>query len=112
MYEAAHRGLYDVFVVAGTRLPCVAAIMATITLLYPVYRRSRGLRGWGAWPAVLAVLALYGFLAALAPGGWEEPLVLLGIMFSALSGYAWLDPARRAPSGVAAETSEGRGWFG
>ena len=32
------------------------------------------------------------------PGGWNESLVLLGVIFAALSGYAWLDPARRMPS--------------
>ncbi len=112
VYEAAHRVLYDVLVVAGTRLPCVAAIMVAIILLYSWFRHSRGARGWGAWPTVLAVLALYGFSAACAPGGWDEPLVLLGVMFAALSGYAWLDPARRTPSGVAADTSGRRGWFG
>jgi hypothetical protein len=76
----------------------------------------------GAWPAIFAVLALYGFLAALAPAGWNEPLVLLGIGFAALSGYAWLDPARRMPSTripstsvsstSEAQASRGRKWFG
>ena len=52
----------------------------------------------GMWPGIFAVLGLYGFLAALAPDGWDEPLVLLGIGFASLSGYAWLDPARRRPT--------------
>ena len=63
------------------------------------------------WPGIFAVLALYGFLAALAPAGWDQPLVLLGIGFAALSGYAWLDPDRRRPSAGAGQTSRGRGWF-
>ena len=54
-------------------------------------------------------------LAALAPAGWDEPLVLLGIGFAALSGYAWLDPARKEALawGGATEKRPGRrGWFG
>ena len=52
-----------------------------------------------------------------APGGWDESLVLLGVMFAALSGYAWLDPARRMPSTgtpltSGAEASRGSKWFG
>jgi hypothetical protein len=52
-----------------------------------------------------------------APGGWDESLVLLEIMFAALSGYAWLDPARRMPSTGTSSTSgtqasRGNKWFG
>lgn len=111
MYEA-YRVLYDVLVVAGTRLPCVVAITAAVVLTYLVYRLRARPPKPGAWPAILAVLALYAFLAALAPGGWDEPLVLLGATFAAVSGYAWLDPIRKAPSAGAADTSGGRGWFG
>lgn len=112
MYEAAYRGLYDVFVVAGTRLPCVVAIMATVVLSYLAYRHRPMPSKRRAWPAIFAVLALYGFLAALAPAGWDEPLVLLGVTFAAVSAYAWPDPARRALSAGATQTSGGRGWFG
>ena len=111
MYEA-YRVLYDVLVVAGTRLPCVVAITAAVVLTYLAYRLRAKPPKRGSWPAILAVLALYAFLAALAPGGWDEPLVLLGVTFAALSGYAWLDPARRTLSAGATQTSGGRGWFG
>jgi len=113
VYEAAYRVLYDVLIVTGTRLPCVAAIMAAIVLSYLAYRQHRPMPPKrGAWPAVFAVLALYGFLAAFAPGGWDEPIVLLGVTFAALAGHAWLDPARRTFSAGATETSGGRRWFG
>ncbi len=112
MYEAANRVLYDVFVIAGTRLPCVVAITATVVLSYLAYRHRPMPPKRGAWPVIFAVLALYGFLAAFAPGGWDEPLVLLGVTFAALAGYAWLDPARRTFSAGATETSGGRRWFG
>jgi hypothetical protein len=116
------RAVYDAVVITGTRLPCVVAIMVTVILSYLAYRRRPKPPKWGAWPAIFAVLALYGFLAALAPAGWNEPLVLLGIGFAALSGYAWLDPARRMPSTripstsvsstSEAQASRGRKWFG
>lgn len=61
MYEVAYRVLYDVFVVAGTRLPCVFAIMAAVVLSYLMYRHRAAPSKRGAWPAVFAVLALYGF---------------------------------------------------
>src|SRR5215217_7550607 len=92
-----------------TRLPYVVAIMAAVVLSYLAYRRRPRPPKWGLWPGIFAVLALYGFLAALAPAGWDEPLVLLGICFAALSGYAWLDPARRGPSARARGTSGGAG---
>jgi len=119
--------LYDAVVITGTRLPCVVAIMVAVILSYLAYRPRPKPPKWGAWPAIFAVLALYGFLAALAPAGWNEPLVLLGIGFAALSGYAWLDPARRMParrmpstripstsvsSTSEAQASRGRKWFG
>jgi hypothetical protein len=104
--------VYDVVVITMTRVPYVVAIMAAVVLSYLAYRRRRRPPKWGMWPGIFAVLALYGFLAALAPAGWDEPLVLLGIGFAALSGYAWLDPARRKPSVRARETSGGRAWFG
>jgi hypothetical protein len=104
--------VYDVVVITMTRVPYVVAIMAAVVLSYLVYRRRPRPPKWGMWPGIFAVLALYGFLAALAPAGWDEPLVLLGIGFAALSGYAWLDPARRRPSAGARETSGERGWFG
>jgi hypothetical protein len=107
--EAAYRAMYDLVVINMTRVPHVIVIMAAVVLSYLAYRRRPRTPKWGAWPAIFAVLALYGFLAALAPAGWDEPLVLLGIGFAALSGYAWLDPARRTPSVGATETS---GWFG
>ena len=112
MYEAVYKVLYDVFVVAGTRLPCVVAIMAAVVLSYVAYRYRLTPPKRGAWSASFAVLALYGFLAALAPAGWDEPLVLLGVTFAALAGYVWLDPARRTLSTGAKQTSGGRGWFG
>ena len=104
--------MYDVVVITMTRVPYVVAIMAAVVLSYLAYRRRPRPPKWGMWPAIFAVLALYGFLAALAPAGWDEPLVLLGIGFAALAGYAWLDPARRKPSAGARETSGGRWWFG
>ena len=111
-HEAAYRAVYDVVVITMTRVPYVVAIMAAVVLSYLAYRRRPRPPKWGMWPVIFAVLALYGFLAALAPAGWDEPLVLLGISFAALSGYAWLDPARRRPSAGARETSGRRGWFG
>ena len=111
-HEAAYRAVYDVVVITMTRVPYVVAIMAAVVLSYLAYRRRPRPPKWGMWPGIFAVLALYGFLAALAPAGWDEPLVLLGIGFAALSGYAWLDPARRRPSAGARETSGRRGWFG
>ena len=104
--------VYDVVVITMTRVPYVVAMMAAVVLSYLAYRRRPRPPKWGMWPGIFAVLALYGFLAALAPAGWDEPLVLLGIGFAALSGYAWLDPARRRPSAGARETSGGRWWFG
>lgn len=112
MYEAAYRTTYDLVVVTLTRLPCVVAIMAAVILSCLAYRRRRRSARRGSWPAVFAVLALYGFLAAWAPAGWDEPLVLLGVTFAALAGYAWLDPARKTPPVGAVETPGGRGWFG
>jgi multisubunit Na+/H+ antiporter MnhB subunit len=117
VYEAAYRAGYDVVVITLTRLPCVIAITTAVVLSYLAYRHlthRRRLRPpkRGAWPAMFVVLALYGCLAALAPGGWDEPLVLLGVTFAALAGYAWLDPTRKAPLAGAAETSGGRRWFG
>jgi hypothetical protein len=111
-HEAAYRIVYDVVVITMTRVPYVLAIMAAVILSYLAYRRRPRPPKWGMWPGIFALLALYGFLAALAPAGWDEPLVLLGICFAALSGYAWLDPARRRPSAGARETSGRRGWFG
>jgi hypothetical protein len=111
-HEAAYRVVYDVVVITMTRVPYVVAMMAAVVLSYLAYRRRPRPPKWGMWPVIFAVLALYGFLAALAPAGWDEPLVLLGISFAALSGYAWLDPARRRPSAGARETSGRRGWFG
>jgi multisubunit Na+/H+ antiporter MnhB subunit len=109
--------VYAVVVITITRVPYVVAIMATVVLSYLAYRHLTYRRRpsppkWAMWPAIFAVLALYEFLAALAPAGWDEPLVLLGIGFAALSGYAWLDPARRRPSAGARQTSGGRRWFG
>ncbi|MGH3108445.1 MAG: hypothetical protein ACRDN7_07585, partial [Rubrobacter sp.] len=95
---------YDV-VITLTRVPYVVAIMAAVVLSYLAYRRRPMPPKWGMWPGIFAVLGLYGFLAALAPDGWDEPLVLLGIGFASLSGYAWLDPARRRTSAGARETS-------
>lgn len=112
MYEAVYRAGYDLVVITLTRLPCVLAIMTVVVFTYLAYRLRVGPPKRGAWPAIFAVLALYGFLAALAPAGWDEPLVLLGVTFAALSGYAWLDPARRTLSAGAKQTSGGRGWFG
>jgi hypothetical protein len=112
VFEAAYRAGYDLVVVTLTRLPCVVAIMAAVVLTYLAYRLRVGPPKRGAWPAIFAVLALYGFLAALAPAGWDEPLVLLGVTFAALAGYALLDPARMATSAGAAGRSGGRGWFG
>ncbi len=112
MYGAAYRAGYDLVVITLTRLPWVLAIMAVIVFTYLAYRLRVGPPKRGAWPAIFAVLSLYGFSAALAPAGWDEPLVLLGVLFVALAGYAWLDPARRTPSAGAAETPGGRGWFG
>jgi hypothetical protein len=111
-HEAAYSVVYDVVVITMTRVPYVVAMMAAVVLSYLAYRRRPRPPKWGMWPVIFAVLALYGFLAALAPAGWDEPLVLLGISFAALSGYAWLDPARRRPSAGARETSGRRGWFG
>jgi len=111
-HEAAYRVVYDVVVITMTRVPYVVAMMAAVVLSCLAYRRRPRPPKWGMWPVIFAILALYGFLAALAPAGWDEPLVLLGISFAALSGYAWLDPARRRPSAGARETSGRRGWFG
>ena len=111
-HEAAYRVVYDVVVITMTRVPYVVAMMAAVVLSYLAYRRRPRPPKWGMWPVIFAILALYGFLAALAPAGWDEPLVLLGISFAALAGYAWLDPARRRPSAGARETSGRRGWFG
>lgn len=102
--------VYDDVVITLTRLPYVVAIMTVVVLFYMMYRRPRTPK-WGKWPAIFAVLALYGFLAALAPAGWDEPLVLLGITFAALAGYVWLDPARRTPSIEARQRSGRRRWF-
>jgi hypothetical protein len=103
--------VYDV-VITLTRVPYVVAIMAAVVLSYLAYRRRPMPPKWGMWPGIFAVLGLYGFLAALAPDGWDEPLVLLGIGFASLSGYAWLDPARRRRTVGARETSGGRRWSG
>ncbi|HSK81988.1 MAG TPA: hypothetical protein VK902_01100 [Rubrobacter sp.] len=111
-HEAAYRMVYDVVIITMTRVPYVLAIMAAVVLSYLAYRRRPRPPKWGMWPGIFALLALYGFLAALAPAGWDEPLVLLGTCFAALSGYAWLDPARRRPSAGPRETSGRRGWFG
>ncbi len=111
MYDAAYRAGYDLVVITLTSLPCVLAIMAAVVLTYLAYRLRARPPKRAAWPAICAVLALYGFLAALAPGGWNEPLVLLGVTFAALAGYAWLEPIS-TPLAGAAETSGGRGWFG
>jgi hypothetical protein len=110
--EAAYRAVFDAVVITLTRVPYVVAIMAAVVLSYLAYRRRPRPPKWGMWPGIFAVLALYGFLAALAPAGWDQPLVLLGIGFAALSGYAWLDPDRSRPSAGAGQTSRGRGWFG
>jgi phosphatidylglycerophosphate synthase len=112
VFEAAYRVGYDLVVVTLTRLPYVVAIMAAVVLTYLAYKLRVGPSKRGAWPAIFAVLALYGFLAALAPAGWDEPLVLLGVTFAALAGYALLDPARKATSAGAAGRSGERGWFG
>jgi hypothetical protein len=103
--------VYDV-VITLTRVPYVIAVMAAVVLSYLAYRRRPRPPKWGMWPGIFAVLALYGFLAALAPAGWDEPLVLLGIGFASLSGYAWLDPARRGRSVGARETPGWRRWSG
>jgi len=95
-----------------TRPPSIAALAATVLLIYLVYRRRPRAQRWGAWSAICALVALYGFAAALAPGGWDEPLVLLGVMFAALAGCAWLDREKRTPSAGGAKTVGGRGWFG
>src|SRR5918995_1379731 len=110
--EVARRIVYDFVVITLTRVPNVIVIMAAVVLSYLVYRRRPKPPKWGMWPAIFAVLALYGFLAALAPAGWDEPLVLLGVLFAALAGYAWLDPARRASSAGAGQTSGGGGGVG
>jgi hypothetical protein len=110
--EAACRAVSDFVVITLTRVPNVIVIMAAVVLFYLLYRRRPRPPKWGMWPAIFAVLALYGFLAALAPAGWDEPLVLLGIVFAALAGYAWLDPARTASSAGARQASGWRGWFG
>jgi hypothetical protein len=109
---AANRAVFDAVVSTLTSLPHVLTIMAAVVLFYLAYRRRPRPPKWGMWPGIFAVLALYGFLAALAPAGWDEPLVLLGIGFAALSGYAWLDPDRRRHSAGAGQTPRGRGWFG
>jgi hypothetical protein len=103
--------VYDV-VITLTRVPYVIAIMAAVVLSYLAYRRRPRPPKWGMWPGIFAVLALYGFLAALAPAGWDEPLVLLGIGFASLSGYAWLDPDGWGRSVGARETPGWRGWSG
>lgn len=112
MYEAAYRAGYDLVVITLTRLPCVLAIMAVVVLTYLAYRLRVEPPKRGAWPAIFAVLALYGFSAALAPAGWDEPLALLGVAFAFLAGYALLDPARKAALAGAAGKSGRRGWFG
>ncbi len=113
MYEVVYRTAHDVVIVTLTRLPCVVAIMAAVVLSCLAYRRlTRSSKRRRSWPVTFAALALYGFLAALAPAGWDEPLVLLGVTFAALAGYAWLDPARRTPPAGALQTPGGRGWFG
>ena len=112
MNEAVYRAMFEAVVITMTRVPYVLAIMAAVVLAYLAYRRRPRPPKWGMWPGIFAVLALYGFLAALAPAGWDEPLVLLGIGFAALSGYAWLDPDRRRYSAGAGQTSKRRGWFG
>ena len=78
-HEAVYRIVYDVVVITMTRVPYVLAIMAAVVLSYLAYRRRPRPPKWGMWPGIFALLALYGFLAALAPAGWDEPLVLLGI---------------------------------
>ena len=78
-HEAAYRIVYDVVVITMTRVPHVLAIMAAVVLSYLAYRSRPRPPKWGMWPGIFALLALYGFLAALAPAGWDEPLVLLGI---------------------------------
>src|SRR5918995_2972813 len=110
--EAVYRAMFEAVVVTLTSLPHVLAIMAAVVFSYLAYRRRPRPPKWGMWPGIFAVLALYGFLAALAPAGWDQPLVLLGIGFAALSGYAWLDPDRSRPSAGAGQTSRGRGGFG
>ena len=105
MYETAYRAAYDVVVVSLTRLPCVTAITAAVVLTYLAYWLSARPPRRGAWPGIFAVLASYGFSAVLAPGGWDEPLVLLRATFAA-------HPARKGPPMGAARTSQGRAWFG
>lgn len=112
VYEAVYRTGYDLVVITLTRLPCVVAITAAVILTYLGYRLRVGPPKRGAWPAIFALLALYGFSAALAPGGWDEPLVLLGVTFAALAGYDLLDPARKVVSAGVAARPGGRGWFG
>ena len=105
--------VYDVVVVTLTRVPSVVGITATVLIIYSAYRlRAAARKKRGAWPAIFTLVALYSFVAALAPGGWDEALVLLGIGFAALACYIWLDPERTTPSASGTETSEGRGWFG
>ena len=111
VYGAAYRIGYDL-VVALTRLPCVVAIMVAVVFAYLAYRLRVGPTKRGAWPAVFALLALYGFSAALAPAGWDEPLVLLGVAFATLAGYVSLASARKGSLAGAARRSGGRGWFG
>lgn len=62
-------------------------------------RTDSGRQRWGrgAWPAPPALIALYGFVAVLAPGGWDGPPVVLGTEFAALAGYVRLDPAKTRP---------------
>jgi hypothetical protein len=112
VYESAYRASYGLVVITLTRLPCVVTITAAVLLTYLAYRLRARPPKRAAWPAICAVLALYGFLAALAPGGWNEPLVLLGVIFAALAGYTRLDPTTTTPSAGAAETSGRSGWFG
>ena len=63
-----------------------------------------------AAPEVRAIASagLLGSSTSMAIQAERWPLVLLGIGFAALAGYAWLDPARRKPSAGARETSGGR----
>ena len=112
LYEAAYRVGYDLVVVTLTRLPCVLVITAVVLIACLAYRLRAGSFGRGAWSFIFAVLALYGFSAAWAPAGWDEPLVLLGVTFAALAAYSWLDPARKGALAGAPKTSRRQGWYG